>query len=146
MGKSLKGLTKRIPALRSFFEEALSSEQETSEYAEHGHLEEGGVEGYDGRFIDLARELEQVGAGVFMVGRRGRPSRLEWSRDLQDIARDALGEASERSQDRREQSLEHSVSLPGQRTARLVLPQSLSSQEAEIVIAYVRAIVPPRDG
>lgn len=145
MGKSLKGLVKR-EGLRSFFEEALSSEHEQSEYGEHGHLEEGGVEGYEGRFVDLARELEQAGAGVFKVGRRGHPSRLEWSRDLQDIARDALGEAAEPARNGGEQSFEHNVSLPGQRTARLVLPQSLSSQEAEIVIAYVRAIVPPRDG
>ena len=45
--------------------------------------------------IDLFRALANAGCGVFLVGRKGHPTRFEWSVGLIDVGRVAQGESVE---------------------------------------------------
>lgn len=42
--------------------------------------------------IDLFKELAAAGCGKFVVGRKGHPSRFEWTVSLADVGRSAAGE------------------------------------------------------
>lgn len=42
--------------------------------------------------VDLHKALEDAGCGEFKIGRRGKPSRFEWSVGLTDVGRSAAGE------------------------------------------------------
>lgn len=44
--------------------------------------------------IELAKQLERLGCGTFVVGRRGAPSRIEWTVSLKSIGRTAIGQAA----------------------------------------------------
>lgn len=37
------------------------------------------------RAVDLARTLDQIGAGTFVLGRRGQRSRIEWQFDVRSL-------------------------------------------------------------
>lgn len=45
-----------------------------------------------GDAVALARALEQAGCGQFVVGRRGQPSRFEWSYSCISLGQSAAGE------------------------------------------------------
>ena len=45
--------------------------------------------------IDLFKKLAGAGVGEFRMGRRGQPTRIEWSYNLSDVGKWALGESSE---------------------------------------------------
>tara|TARA_R110000737_G_C14618975_1_gene492604 strand:- start:1071 stop:1529 length:459 start_codon:yes stop_codon:yes gene_type:complete len=45
--------------------------------------------------VSLAQELEESGCGEFIVGRRGSPSRFEWSYSRVSLGQVAAGEAEE---------------------------------------------------
>ncbi len=44
--------------------------------------------------IEIAKELERLGLGEFVVGRRGGKSRIVWSASLKSIGRTAIGSAN----------------------------------------------------
>lgn len=48
-----------------------------------------------GEVVSLCKELEKLGIGRFMVGRRGKPSRIEWNYDLLEISKIAIGSGSQ---------------------------------------------------
>lgn len=48
-----------------------------------------------GEAVALARELEVVGCGEFIVGRRGQKSRFQWNYSCISLGQAASGEASE---------------------------------------------------
>ena len=45
-----------------------------------------------GEAVALARALEQAGCGLFVVGRRGQPSRIEWNFSCISLGQAATGE------------------------------------------------------
>ena len=142
MAKRWKGLLKKHTALMAYLEAVCTPDFEVDEtYSTYGHLEDGTVEGFEGRFVDLARDLEAAGLGTFKLGRRGYPSRFEWGQDLRELALEVVGEPKASEAAPEQDSVFYEVSLPHRRFAILNLPNDVSEKEVEIVVAYLRALI-----
>ena len=113
------------------------------------------------RLIAVLRELGEVGLGEFKVGRKGHPSRLEWSEDPRQLAAIALELAASPSQPTGEiagpppsdaavpgdttqlepgEVLEHSYVLRRDLRVRLRLPVDLTLREAECLGDWLRGL------
>ena len=79
--------------------------------------------------VALLKDLEEAGFGRFLAGRRGHPSRLEWS--LEDVAES--GEIS----DSEVSSLRHQFRLRRDSTVLFDLPEDLTKSEAQRLADFV---------
>lgn len=98
------------------------------------------------------RALEQAKCGVFVVGRKGHPSRFEWGVSLIDVGRAARGEhvsvqvlkepaAPSRSPVLEDDGLlEHRYRLRPDLELRFDLPANLTSAEAGRVADFIRTL------
>jgi hypothetical protein len=109
--------------------------------------------------INLLRDLESLGYGAFKVGRKGHPSRFEWSIDPADLAAtlDAVGEQADAGDDDEDDPSEVQTPVAEQHDATpgnteiahlyvlradyrvsLSLPDNLTRREAEVLADWVR--------
>lgn len=94
--------------------------------------------------VSLAQDLEEAGCGEFVVGRRGSPSRFEWSYSRVSLGQVAAGEADEIEDvcdpisEKEEEALssEHSAEPMSISRAKVLLAKSLgvSTDQIEIQI------------
>ena len=91
------------------------------------------------------RELEKVGCGKFLVGRRGSRSRFVWEVDsliVSQVAQGVVGaeEAADGGDEYETETLEHQFNLRSDFAIDLTLPIDLSSSEAERLCAFIRSL------
>jgi len=104
-----------------------------------------------GEIIDLFRALETSLCGKFFVGRKGHPTRFEWSVGLVDVGQAAAGEEIEvrpltesdrevdaGDDDDAEQLIEHRFMLRPSLEVKLMLPSDLSKTEATRLSDFVK--------
>ncbi len=115
-------------------------------------------EGHDlgrGEILEVLKALAAAGSGVFVIGRKGHPSRFEWSVNLVDLGRSASGEAVKVETiasppsatrprvvaDEDEDALvEHRYRLRPDLELRLDLPTSLSAAEASRISDFIKTL------
>lgn len=103
--------------------------------------------------IDFFRELEDAGCGIFVVGRKGHPTRFEWTVPLIDIGRVARGdeievlalsnEALDSTTVTEEEAnglIKHRFVLRPNFDVHLELPEDLSPAEAGRLADYIRTL------
>ena len=99
--------------------------------------------------------LEQAGVGSYIVGRRGKPTRFEWTTPAVDVGRAARGEggdvedtAPEQAEGRAEveattaeaDALAHHFHLREDFEVRLELPRDFDGAEADRLAKFVRTL------
>lgn len=108
-------------------------------------------EGHDisrGQVIDAFKRLEELGAGQFVAGRRGWPSRFVWSVGMVSVGKAAAGEAQEIEQLAEEQAedepggdlLAHTFHLRADLQVALELPPDLTRNEADRLAAFIKTL------
>lgn len=102
--------------------------------------------------VDLFKALDEAGCGDFKIGRRGKPSRFEWSVGLTDVGRSAAGEqikveaitqADQSDLDDdvdSEELVEHRYRLRADLELCIPLPSDLTPSEASRVADFVRTL------
>jgi len=87
----LKGMYAQDDAARKFFEWAANRQNDATQTS-IDYLAQKAVTDRR-RAIEIAKELEALGCGEFLVGRRGAKSRIVWEVSLKSIGRAATGKA-----------------------------------------------------
>jgi hypothetical protein len=100
---------------------------------------------------EVFRELEKLGCGKYVMGRRGWPSRFEWSVGLVSVGQAASGEeveieevtpqaAAEADDDAAGEALEHVFQLRPALPVTLTLPADLTPTEASRLSDFIRTL------
>ena len=101
------------------------------------------------QLVAVFRELDASECGTFKIGRRGWPSRFEWSASIIAVGRNALGEAVEIEPvpedpgdevDADLDWLTHTFHLRPNIEIEFELPIDLSPNEAERLIGFMKSI------
>jgi hypothetical protein len=103
--------------------------------------------------VGVLKQLADAGCGNFVTGRRGQPSRLEWSVQLTSVAKAARGEGSavakldptetevpEEEDDVPAGLLRHPFRLRPELTLSLDLPENLTAKEAMRLADFVKTL------
>lgn len=104
--------------------------------------------------IGVLRILEMAGCGKFIVGRRSKPSRFEWSVSLVAVGQVAIGEKEVISEDdcisgdfqddgddwEGSGLADHSFRVRSDLTIQMKLPGNLTQAEAKRIAAFVRTL------
>jgi hypothetical protein len=97
--------------------------------------------------VHVFRQLHGIGAGVFVIGRKGHPSRFRWAVSATQLARAAAGEdmpvdLAIRLESPRERSevIAHRFVLRPAFTVSFQLPSDLSSTEAARLSDFIRTL------
>ena len=102
-----------------------------------------------GDIIWVFRELEKCGCGRFVVGRRGQPSRFEWSVEMVGVGQAAAGETDQLEEvspeDEREENgdndfFEHKFHLRPDLSVTIELPTDLTPQEAARMSRFIETL------
>ena len=103
-----------------------------------------------GDIIWVFRELENCGCGKFVVGRRGQPSRFEWSVEMVGVGQAAAGETDQfpgevSLEDEREENgdndfFEHKFHLRRDLSVTIELPTDLTPQEAARMSRFIETL------
>ena len=97
-----------------------------------------------GDVIKVLQRLETLGCGHFVAGRKGHPSRFEWSVGLVDVGRVAAGEAVRiepaPTNEAEDDLLEHHFRLRKELDVPLRLPADLTSAEAARLAAFIQTL------
>jgi len=99
-----------------------------------------------GDVIKVLQWLEKLGCGQFIAGRKGHPSRFEWSVGLVDVGRAAAGEAVEieaapvNEPEPADDLLEHHFRLRKDLDVPLRLPADLNGTEAARLAAFIQTL------
>ena len=102
----------------------------------------------------IFKELDEIGVGKFVVGRRGHPSRIEWSYSIQSLGEIAEGQIDQPQEisshsdiddeidDELEEAsnLQHEFQLRDDFKIKLSLPNDLNPKEAERLALFIKAI------
>ncbi len=89
---ALKELFEEDPGARRFFQWAAERQNDAAQTSIARLEQKAGVDRR--KAIELARQFEDLGCGKFVMGRRGAPSRIEWSVSLKSIGRAAIGQSA----------------------------------------------------
>jgi hypothetical protein len=160
--KALRRLYQTDAVAAAFFDHLASrrnSSRETTVDRLLQVLSQGGSEVSRRELIALLQSLEPVGAGDFVVGRRGQPSRFRWAVGMVGLAKAARGDAdaaiesidiTERaSEPDDEQStvltlpadfIAHVYQLRPGTQVTLNLPANLTSREATRLAEFIRTL------
>ena len=159
--RALARLAKKDPAIRSLFAHIAAQSEAPKEIEVDETASALGL----GRahVVQIFRQLDQLKLGRFLVGRRGRVSRFQWWIDPIDASTNTLGARPVRSpigwpesddgeeeegsaeetpeiQGNAEDVLTHSYKLRADFTIKLILPASLSKNEAERLASFIRTL------
>jgi hypothetical protein len=108
---------------------------------------------------DFLRELARLQCGVYVIGRRGQPSRLEWTDELVSLGQAAAGQRSEIEQLTEEEApveneeveqrangqlspddMRLSYPLRRDRNIEIVVPKDISSTEAQRLGDFIKTL------
>lgn len=112
------------------------------------------ADGHDvsrGEIVEIFRRLEEIGCGVFVVGRRGGASRFQWAVGLTEVGRFAAGEKVEveligaegegdADDDDGAELREHRYWIRSDLEVRLALPPDLTPAEAGRLADFIRTL------
>ncbi len=99
--------------------------------------------------VEVFRKLAEIGFGHFVIGRRGAPSRFEWTVSLQSVGKAAMGHGEveavadneiEEEESSSPQPVRHEYRLRPDFTARLELPADLTAREAIRLADFIRTL------
>ncbi len=107
--------------------------------------------------LELAKSLDKLGCGEFLVGRRGAKSRIKWQfslRSMGDVAKggaDQLTKVAVEDQEDLESmephevggengDIQHSYQLRSDRRLMLSLPRDLTKKEAERLATFIQSL------
>ncbi len=111
-----------------------------------------------GEAIGVFKELEECGCGQFKAGRKGWPSRFEWTVQMVGVGQAAAGETeqieevteADLAEEESRASLRHTYRLRPDVAISLDLPKDLTPGEAERLAQYIRTLpfepVPSQSG
>ncbi|MGI8486126.1 MAG: hypothetical protein ACR2OU_17940, partial [Thermomicrobiales bacterium] len=114
------------------------------------------AEGHDigrGEILEFLKALATAGCGVFVIGRKGHPSRFEWSVNLVDLGRSGSGEsikvqaitpattpARAVKADDDDALVEHRYHLRSDIELRFDLPSNLTAVEANRIADFIKTL------
>jgi hypothetical protein len=137
---------------RAFLDHAAQRERDWSETSVDRTLtilKEQQAEATRADVVALFQRLEELGCGQFIIGRRGRPSRIGWSVSIASVGRAAVGEQQVVTELPPTEvvaetidgdTLSHSYHLrPGTQVA-FELPADLTPHEAERLAAFIKTL------
>jgi hypothetical protein len=147
----LKNLYRQSPAAQFVLDQAARRQRNQTETKIDRIVALLAAEGHEisrGDVIDAFRSLEDLGAGQFVTGRRGWPSRFVWSVGMVSVGRAAAGEPQEiesiPDESFEEESastlLAHSFYLRVDMPVTIELPVDLTKGEAERLASFVRTL------
>lgn len=105
-----------------------------------------------GEIVRLMQELAGLGFGRFVPGRHSRPSRMEWSVDVLELAKVAMGESDtvsevqpedindEADEDADSEVLEHKFYLRSNFLVRIELPMDFTASEADRLAGFLKSL------
>ncbi|PTX98170.1 hypothetical protein DB345_04855 [Spartobacteria bacterium LR76] len=105
-----------------------------------------------GEIVRLMQELDALGFGRFVPGRHSKPSRMEWSVDVRELAKAAMGESEtvsevqpgELDDDHEEDTdcdvLEHKFYLRSDCLVSIKLPVDLTAAEADRLAGFLKSL------
>lgn len=92
----------------------------------------------------MLEEFERLGLGVIRAGRRGRPTRLEWTSDAKAVGRAARGEAfilpAAEHEPETVPTVEARLPLRDDFELSIEIPKDLTIAEAERISLFIRAL------
>jgi hypothetical protein len=91
--ETLFAMYRTTPAAKKLFDSLARVGAEDNRTTVDELIEDGDISRSDA--ITVLREIEEAGYGEFKLGRKGHPSRLEWSEDPRSLAERLAGESSE---------------------------------------------------
>lgn len=106
--------------------------------------------------ISTLKQLEKLHCGVFIIGRRGQPSRFEWTVEMIGLGKTAQGEqaevgflgtsdqeveeAEERQPESNAETLKHFFMLRPHFSVVLNLPRDLSTKESLRLAEFIKTL------
>jgi hypothetical protein len=90
--EALRVLCEEDTGARDFFEWAADRQNDAAQTSIDRLSQKAGVDRR--KAIELAKQLERLDCGTFVVGRRGAPSRIEWKVSLKSMGQAATGQAA----------------------------------------------------
>jgi hypothetical protein len=149
--RKLRDLYKKSPTARLIFDHLASRQrnrQETTVDRIHALIVSDRHDVDRDEVIDFFRELENLHCGDFLVGRRGHPSRFEWSVEMTTAARAAAGEVDHipalepRTGPGPDatNALEHTFRLRPDFEVAMLLPSDLTPAEAQRLSDFIRTL------
>jgi hypothetical protein len=138
------------PALRTLLDHLAARQRDRSETTVdrlHELLLTEGKQLSRAEIVQGFRSLEKVGAGNFVLGRKGHPSRFRWSVSSTQLAKAAAGEqasikarASPTIPPTRREEIGHRFVLRPDFTVSFHLPSDLSSTEAARLSDFIKTL------
>jgi len=99
--------------------------------------------------IKALRELETLGCGRFIIGRRGQPSRFEWGVQITSLGKAVMGAAGAALAGQpsagsalvvESERIPHAYQLRPGMTVNLDLPVNLTAKEAQRLAEFIRTL------
>jgi hypothetical protein len=153
--KALRVLNEKSEVAQAFFDWAVNRQKDTVETRIDRLAYKANIDRRDA--IDLSHQLEDIGCGKFIVGRRGGKSRIQWNFSLRSVAEAAKGQAMElqkvqskhtgveEEEDEEtsavaEHMIRHGYQLRPDIVVTIDLPEDFSKKEAERLAAFVQSL------
>lgn len=92
MSEGLRELFEEDPGAREFLKWASERQNDAARTSIDRLEQKAGVDRR--KAIELAKQFDRLGCGRYIIGRRGAPSRIEWTFSLKSIGRAAVGETA----------------------------------------------------
>jgi hypothetical protein len=153
--RRIKGLYGQAPANKAALDYFAARQKNSAKTTVDRLLAALRQEGHDvprADIIELFKALEEAKCGAFVVGRKGHPTRFEWSASLVSVGRAATGEVGEIEalSEAEEEELEddaasaelisHRFVLRPDFEVQLQLPSDLTAVEASRLSEFVRTL------
>ena len=148
----LRDLYAQSAVARAFLDHAAQRERDWSETSVERTLTILNTQGSDvsrGEVVSLFKHLEELGCGQFIIGRRGKPSRIAWSASIVSVGRAAVGEqqvvvelppTEVATEAINGELLTHTYHLRLASAVTFALPADLSPQEAARLAAFIKTL------
>ena len=148
----LRELANNNPCARAFLDLAARRERNqnvTNVERALTNLQNAGHDFSRGQLIAVFRSLDELECGDFKTGRRGWPSRFEWTAEIMSVGRAAIGEQEDIQQiepadeDETVDELDwltHTFHLRPNVEIELELPMDLSPNEASRLTQFIAAL------
>lgn len=149
--EGLRNLYRENAVARAFLDHAAQRERDWSETTVDrtlGILKELEIEATRADVVAIFQRLEELGCGKFIMGRRGKPSRIAWSASIVSVGRAAVGEQqmvteipeTPAEESEIEELLNHSYHLRSSTVVVFELPADLTPHEAERLAGFIQTL------